>query len=99
VTPTPTSVDYAPTAVLAATPASGPPPLSVTADASSSWDNDSTVIASYQFVWGDGLSSAPQASPTATHVYGAYGSYRITVIVVDTAGLSSTAITNVSVRR
>jgi PKD repeat protein len=73
--------------------------LNVTADASASWDNDSTGIASYQFVWGDGLSSAPQASPTATHVYGAYGSYRITVIVVDAAGLSSTAITNVSVRR
>jgi hypothetical protein len=54
---------------------------------------------SYQFVWGDGQATAPQASATAAHVYFQYGSYTLTVIVVDSAGLSSTATVALVVRR
>jgi PKD domain len=96
-TPTPAPIDNPPTAILTASSAGGRPP-SATADASSSWDKDATSIVSYQFNWGDGQSSDPQASPSATHVYAAYGSYSVTVTVVDRAGLSSTATVTVIVR-
>jgi PKD repeat protein len=76
----------------------GKPPLNATANASASWDTDATGIVSYQFVWGDGQSTAPQASPTATHVYAWYGSYSVSVTVVDSAGLSSSATVTVTVR-
>jgi PKD repeat protein len=71
--------------------------LSVTANASLSWDRDATGIVSYQFNWGDGLTTALQASPTATHLYNLPGSYRLTVLVVDSAGLWSTASTTIKV--
>jgi len=75
----------------------GVPPLSVTANASFSWDKDPTGIVSYQFNWGDGLTTALQANPTATHLYNVAGSYRLTVLVVDSAGLWSTASTIIKV--
>ena len=92
-TPTtkPTATDRPPTAILNVTPAAGKAALTVTADASFSWDGDATGIASYQFVWDDGLSTGPQSSATATHVYTAAGSYTVRVIVTDSAGLSSSA--------
>ncbi len=96
-TPPPSPIDLPPTAILTASSPGGRPP-SATADASSSWDNDGTGIVSYQFDWGDGQSSGPQASPSATHVYAAYGSYSVTVTVVDRADLSSTATVTVIVR-
>jgi len=79
------------------TPAAGKAALTVTADASFSWDGDATGIASYQFVWDDGLSTGPQSSATATHVYTAAGSYTVRVIVTDSAGLSSSASATVTV--
>ncbi len=96
-TPTPTPVDYAPTVILTASSPGGRPP-SATVDASSSWDKDATGIVSYQFDWGDGQSSGPQASPSLTHVYPGYGTYSVTVTVVDSAGLSSSATVTVIVR-
>ena len=96
-TPQPTPTDHPPTAILNVTPVASLPPLNVTADASFSWDTDGTGIVSYQFIWGDGLSTAPQASPKATHVYTVARSYTITVIVVDSAGLSSSASATVTV--
>jgi PKD repeat protein len=72
-------------------------PLRITADASFSWDRDATGIVSYQFNWGDGLTTALQASPLATHLYNVAGTYRLTVLVVDSAGLSSTASTTIKV--
>ena len=92
-TPQPTSTDNPPTAILNATPVGGGAPLHVTANASLSWDSDATGIVSYQFNWGDGLTTALQASPTATHLYNVPGSYRLTVLVVDSAGLWSTSST------
>ena len=96
-TPQPTPTDHPPTAILNVTPVASLPPLNVTADASFSWDTDGTGIVSYQFVWGDGLATAPQSSPKATHVYTVVRSYTITVIVVDSAGLSSSASATVTV--
>lgn len=95
--PPPTPTDNPPTAILNATPVGGAPPLRVTANASFSWDRDATGIVGYQFNWGDGLTTNLQASPTATHLYSVSGSYRLTVIVVDSAGLSSTASTIIKV--
>jgi PKD repeat protein len=96
-TATSTPIDYPPTAIVTASSVGGRPP-SATADASSSWDQDATSIVSYRFNWGDGQSTGPQASPTATHVYAGYGSYSVSVTVVDRAGLSSTATVTVVVR-
>jgi hypothetical protein len=75
----------------------GKAPLLVTADASFSWDRDATGVVSYQFNWGDGLTTALQAGPMATHLYNVAGSYRLTVLVVDSAGLSSAASTTIKV--
>jgi parallel beta-helix repeat protein len=85
-----------PTAALTVSPASGPSPLAVTADASGS--TDSTGIQSYTFDFGDGSAAVgPQAGATATHTYQAAGTYTVTVTVTDTGGLSSTATASVSV--
>ena len=62
--------------------------MTFTANASFSWD--AAGIVSYQFIWGDGLSDAPQASyQSQPHRYTVPGSYTITVIVVDSFGLAS----------
>ena len=95
--PPPTPIDNPPTAILNATPVGGAAPLRVTANASFSWDRDATGIVSYQFNWGDGLTTALQAAPTATHLYNVSGSYRLSVIVVDSAGLWSTGSTIIKV--
>lgn len=90
------SVAVPPTAALSATPASGPAPLSVTADASASTAG-TNPIASYTFDFGDGSAPVgPQASPTAGHLYSSGGHYTITVTVKDTIGVSSTATTSVT---
>ena len=69
-----------------------------TADASHSTDMDASPIATYTLDFGDGtVAVGPQAAATASHVYAASGSYRITVTVTDTAGLSSVATAAVTV--
>jgi PKD domain-containing protein len=95
--PQPTPTDNPPTVILNATPVGGGAPLRVTANATLSWDTDATGIVGYQFNWGDGLTTALQASPTATHLYNVAGSYQLTVLVVDSAGLWSTASTTIKV--
>lgn len=91
-------VEKAPAAALTVTPASGTPPLSVTADASGSTDTDNTPISTYTFDFGDGtVAVGPQSSPSATHSYSGVGTFTVTVTVTDTAGLSSTATKSVVV--
>ena len=71
----------------------------VTADASASTDTDATPIASYTFNFGDGSAVVgPQASPTATHVYGRAAFFTVTVTVRDTAGHASTDSKKIKVR-
>ncbi|MCW2498347.1 MAG: Carbohydrate-binding and sugar hydrolysis, partial [Frankiales bacterium] len=83
--------DFAPVAALTVTPATGAPPLAVTADASASTDADATPIASYRFNFGDGSGlGAAQTGATATHTYTTAGTYTVSVTVTDSGGLSAT---------
>lgn len=86
-----------PNASLTVSPRSGPAPLTVVADASTSTDNDGNV-ATYSFDWGDGTPiTGPQTSPAASHTYTKFGTYVVTVTVIDTEGLGSTAAVPVTV--
>jgi parallel beta-helix repeat protein len=92
--------DDPPTAALSVTPGSGTTPVEVTADASGSSDGDATPIASYKFDFGDGSAAVgPQSEATATHTYTQGGTFTVTVTVKDTAGLSSTATSQVVVKQ
>ncbi len=93
--PKPTATHQPPTAILNVTPKAGVTALHVTADGLFSWD--ATGIVSFQFNWGDGLTSGPQASSVATHVYPVVGTYLITMTLVDSVGLSSSSSTTVTV--
>lgn len=84
-------VDGPPVAALQVTPGSGPTGMAVTADASASRDDDGTPIQSYRFEFGDGFVTAPQASPSATHVYTIPGTFSVRVTVTDTGGHSTSA--------
>jgi parallel beta-helix repeat protein len=95
----PEVTDLPPSASLVVSPSSGMVPLEVTADASASTDTDSTPIASYEFDFDDGTIVGPQDAATATHTYTAAGTYTVTVTVKDTAGLASTATTQVTVKQ
>ena len=95
---TATGEDAPPSAGLAVAPASGTVNLAVTADASASADTDATPITSYSFDFGDGSPAVgPQAGATAGHTYTVPGTRIVTVTVRDTAGLSSTATSQVTV--
>ncbi len=76
-----------PGAALSVTPATGPAPLTVTADASASSDPDGAIV-SYRFDFGDGAVVA-QPGATAAHTYGA-GTWTASVTVTDDAGATST---------
>ena len=89
--------DSPPVAVLAVTIASGPAPLTVTADASGSSDTDLTPIAQVIFNFGDGTIVNVRAGRSATHTYTKPGVYTLAVAVIDTAQLSSTVTTTVTV--
>jgi len=91
--------DSPPVARLTVTPTSGRRPLPVLADASASTDTDATPIASYRFDFGDGTIVGPQTNSTAAHTYATAKTYRVTVTVTDTAGLSSAATAMVQVKK
>jgi PKD repeat protein len=80
-----------PVASFAANPNSGTPSLSVDVDGSASSDPDGTIV-SYDWDFGD---TTTGSGVTATHVYAATGTYRITLTVTDNAG--DTASTTVDV--
>jgi PKD repeat protein len=82
-------VNATPVAALAADPAAGPAPLTVTLNAAASSDSDGTIT-SYRFDFGDGAVEGPQAEPTASHTY-APGTWKPTVTVTDDAGGSAAA--------
>jgi PKD repeat protein len=76
------AVPVGPTAALSVSPASGPAPLAVTADAGGS--NPGTFpITSYTFAWGDGTTSGPAAGAKQGHAYPNPGSYTVVVTVAD----------------
>ena len=96
-TPTP-GPDAPPVAQLAVSPSSGPAPLTVTADATGSSDTDQTPITEVVFDFGDGTPKVTlQSGMTETHTYTTAGPYTVTLLVIDTARLSSTVSTTVTV--
>src|SRR6266513_2485713 len=86
-------VNQSPVARATATPGSGPAPLVVTFDGSSSSDPDG-VIASYAWTFGDGGSAAGQ---TANHTYQTAGSYSARLTVTDNQGATNTTTLSIVV--
>ncbi len=82
-----------PTASLTVSPISGTAPVTVNADASASHDADGTIV-SYSINFGDGT---VVSTATASHTYGAAGSYKVTATVTDNGGASSSASQSVSI--
>jgi glucose/arabinose dehydrogenase len=77
-----------PTAVVTATPMSGPLPLTVQFDGSASSDPDGNPL-THSWDFGDG--SDPVSGPTASHTYAAAGTFLARLTVSDGAGGSGTA--------
>jgi PKD domain-containing protein/carbohydrate binding protein with CBM4/9 domain len=71
--------------------------MAVTADASHSSDLDLSSIATYTFDFSDGTLVGPQASAMVTHTFGASGTFLVTVVVADSAGLQAGAAATVVV--
>jgi PKD repeat protein len=69
----------------------------VTLDASGSTDPDGTIVEYRWDVDGDGTVDREGHSPTIEHAYGAAGSYRARVIVVDDDGANASATASVIV--
>lgn len=68
--------------------------LTITADAAGSTDSQSTGSLSYLFNFGDGNTAGPATSSVATWTYATGGTYTVSVVVTDSAGLwSSTGAT------
>jgi heat shock protein HslJ len=54
-------------------------------------------IASYAWNFGNGVTSQPSADPNASAIYDQPGVYQVTVVVMDTKGLSSSATLEISI--
>lgn len=76
--------DDPPVAIFSAVPPRGAVPLSVTFDASRSFDHDGFIVL-YSWDFGDGV-VIDTTSPLITHTYAKPGEYRITLRVRDSAG-------------
>ena len=90
------SNNQAPTAVIRATPTSGPLPLIVNFDGSQSSDPDATAPLAYAWdLDGDGVfGNSTAVNPSRT--YTVAGTYRVGLRVTDAGGLSSTAFVNIN---
>jgi len=71
-----------------------PTPLTISADASGSSDNDATPIAGYHFDFGDGTTvDTTPPNTIVQHAYAAEGTYTVTLTVTDTGNSASTPVT------
>lgn len=92
------TANTAPTARLTSDKASGPAPLTVVFDASTSSDTEDGANLSYSFDVGDGSGfGAYGSAKTRSHTYPTAGSYVAQVKVKDSAGLESTAAATVNI--
>ena len=76
-----------PTASFTATPASGPPPLDVTLDASASRDSDGS-ISTYAWDFGNGSTGTGR---TVDHTYTGSGAFEVSLTVTDDDGAQASA--------
>jgi glucose/arabinose dehydrogenase/PKD repeat protein len=83
-----------PVAVAAATPSSGPTPLSVILKGSDSRDADGGTLR-YEWTFGDG--SAPGTTANLGHTYPQAGTYQATLRVTDPAGATDTDTVRIDV--
>lgn len=86
--------NQAPTAVLVASPASGPAPLSVKFDASASADPEGQPLLA-QVAFGDGTPS--QAGTFLTHLYRTPGTFLARLTVTDDDGATGTSTATITV--
>lgn len=87
-----TALRHNPVSSFTVSPGSGPPPLSVSVDGSASIGAHGPIT-SYTWTWGDG--SPDDTGSTASHAYAATGTYTITLVVRESAGLSAASSRNV----
>ncbi|MCD6478257.1 MAG: PKD domain-containing protein, partial [Candidatus Diapherotrites archaeon] len=85
---------YAPVAIIRADKYFGQAPLTVTFDASSSFDPDGTIV-SYEWDFGDGNTAS---DITAIHTYPTEGIYMVKLTVVDNNGKSNNATQTIQIR-
>ncbi|MDE0227085.1 MAG: PKD domain-containing protein [Gammaproteobacteria bacterium] len=82
-----------PTASFTATPASGPPPLAVTLDASASRDSDG-AISTYAWEFGDGSTDTGR---TVDYTYEDSGAFEVSLTVTDDDGAQASATNEIVV--
>lgn len=87
-----------PVAIFASSPVSGSPPLTVRFDAShshvSSVPGAAASISNYTWSFGDGSSDVTVTSPVTSHIYGATGTFLVTLTVTDSNGVRSNPLTS-----
>ncbi|MEO8356278.1 MAG: PKD domain-containing protein [Chloroflexota bacterium] len=74
-----------PTAIMSATPSTGPAPLTVVFDGSGSFSNTGTALSSWTWSFGDGASGS---GVQTTHIYSTAGTYTAILTVTDSLGAS-----------
>ncbi len=79
------AINSAPVASFTSSPSSGEAPLTVSFDASNSYDSDGEIV-SYSWLFGDGNSGT---SRKTSHTYGGAGNYSATLTVRDGEGASA----------
>src|SRR3954447_13088989 len=85
-----------PVAILTVSPASGVAPLMVTADGSTSTDDQR--ITAYTFTWGDGSArTGPGTAARASHTYRSTGTFTVTLTVKDAKNKTSSTSKTVTV--
>ncbi|MCK4682710.1 PKD domain-containing protein, partial [Candidatus Bipolaricaulota bacterium] len=82
-----------PIASFTRSPASGPSPLSIFFDATSSYDSDGTIL-SYEWQFGDESTGTEEI---ATHTYSSFGIYEARLTVTDDKGATNSTVRMVTV--
>lgn len=85
--------DTAPVAKFKVTPGSPQVGQVAVFDASKSSDGDGDTIASYHWTFGDGVSQTTTTA-TVSHTYASSGTFTPTLVVIDSRGTSSTAVSH-----